>query len=107
MKDVYGWGEASKKEKPPIDLLNNLLYYVARATTSGGRISPVRASFKLAQLLPVDDSIQQERENLSAPSVKLIRTVAAAIQEDLSKAQKLPHIFPPPPRAPNPALLPP
>src|SRR5258708_22022396 len=93
MKDVYGWGEASKKEKPPIDLLNNLLYYVARATTSGGRISAVRASFKLAELLPVDDSIEQERESLSAPSVKLMRTVAAAIKEDLSKVKDVLDIF--------------
>src|SRR5258708_7485659 len=93
MKDVYGWGEASKKEKPPIDLLNNLLYYVARATTSGGRISAVRASFKLAELLPLDDSIEQERESLSAPSVKFMRTVAAAIKEDLSKGKDVLDIF--------------
>ena len=74
-------------------LLNNLLYYVARATTSGGRIAAVRASFKLAELLPVDDSIEQERESLSAPSVKLMRTVAAAIKEDLSKVKDVLDIF--------------
>src|ERR1700683_4766758 len=72
-------------EAPPIDLLNNLLYYVARASTPTGRIAAVRASFKLTELLPVDDSIEEERESLSAPSVKLMRTVAAAIKEDLSK----------------------
>src|ERR1700744_1570102 len=87
IKALYELGEGRYCEDPPIDLLNNLLYYVARATTSGGRISAVRASFKLAELLPVDDSIEQERESLSAPSVKLMRTVAAAIKEDLSKVK--------------------
>ena len=87
IKALYELGEARYCEDPPIDLLNNLLYYVARATTSGGRISAVRASFKLAELLPVDDTIEQERESLSAPSVKLMRTVAAAIKEDLSKVK--------------------
>ena len=73
--------------------MNNLLYYVARASTSGGRIGAVRASFKLAELLPVDDCIEHERESLSAPSVKLMRTVAAAIKEDLSKVKDVLDIF--------------
>jgi chemosensory pili system protein ChpA (sensor histidine kinase/response regulator) len=93
IKALYELGEARYGEDPPIDLLNNLLYYVARATTSGGRISAVRASFKLAELLPVDDGIEQERESLSAPSVKLMRTVAAAIKEDLSKVKDVLDIF--------------
>jgi chemosensory pili system protein ChpA (sensor histidine kinase/response regulator) len=93
IKALYELGEARYCEDPPIDLLNNLLYYVARATTTGGRISAVRASFKLAELLPVDDTIEQERESLSAPSVKLMRTVAAAIKEDLSKVKDVLDIF--------------
>ncbi|MEO7207071.1 MAG: Hpt domain-containing protein [Steroidobacteraceae bacterium] len=93
IKALYELGEARYCEDPPIDLLNNLLYYVARATTSGGRISAVRASFKLGELLPVDDTIEQERESLSAPSVKLMRTVAAAIKEDLSKVKDVLDIF--------------
>jgi len=93
IKVLYEIGEARYCEKPPVDLLNNLLYYVARATTSGGRIAAVRASFKLSELLPVDDTIEQERESLSAPSVKLMRTVAAAIKEDLSKVKDVLDIF--------------
>jgi chemosensory pili system protein ChpA (sensor histidine kinase/response regulator) len=93
IKTLYEIGEGRYCEDPPIDLLNNLLYYVARASTSGGRIGAVRASFKLSELLPVDDSIEHERESLSAPSVKLMRTVAAAIKEDLSKVKDVLDIF--------------
>jgi chemosensory pili system protein ChpA (sensor histidine kinase/response regulator) len=93
IKLLYEIGEDSYCEDPPLDLLNNLLYYVARATSSDGRIAAVRASFKLAEMLPVDDSIEQERESLSAPSVKLMRTVAAAIKEDLSKVKDVLDIF--------------
>jgi len=93
IKTLYELGEARYCEDPPVDLLNNLLYYVARASTPGGRIAAVRASFKLSELLPVDDSIEQERESLSAPSVKLMRTVAAAIKEDLSKVKDVLDIF--------------
>jgi len=93
IKALYEQGEVRYCDDPPIDLLNNLLYYVARASTSGGRIGAVRASFKLSELLPVDDSIEQERESLSAPSVKLMRTVAAAIKEDLSRVKDVLDIF--------------
>ena len=41
----------------------------------------------------VDDSVEQERENLSAPSVKLMRTVSAAIREDLGKVKDVLDIF--------------
>ena len=53
----------------------------------------MRASFRLNELLNVDDSVEQERENLSAPSVKLMRTVSAAIREDLGKVKDVLDIF--------------
>ena len=93
IKALYELGEGRYCEDPPVDLLNNLLYYVARASTVTGRIAAVRASFNLAEMLPVDDSIEHERESLSAPSVKLMRTVAAAIKEDLSKVKDVLDIF--------------
>lgn len=93
LRRLYEQGEARYAQNPPVELLNNLLYYVGRAESSGPRVSAVRTSFRLTELLPVDESIEQERENLSAPSVKLMQTVAAAIREDLSKVKDVLDIF--------------
>ncbi len=93
IRRLYELGEARYCQNPPVELLNNLLYYVGRADSSGPRVAAVRASFRLAELLPVDESIEQERESLSAPSVKLMQTVAAAIREDLSKVKDVLDIF--------------
>jgi chemosensory pili system protein ChpA (sensor histidine kinase/response regulator) len=93
IRRLYEQGEARYAQSPAVELLNNLLYYVGRAESSGGRVNAVRASFRLAELLPVDESIEQERENLSAPSIKLMQTVAAAIREDLSKVKDVLDIF--------------
>jgi chemosensory pili system protein ChpA (sensor histidine kinase/response regulator) len=71
---LYTQGEGRYAQNPPVELLNNLLYYAARATSNGPKVTAVRASFRLNELLMVDDSVEQERENLSAPSVKLMRT---------------------------------
>ena len=93
IKRLHELGEARYAQTPPIELLNNLLYYVARSSTAGPRVAAVRASFRLNELLPVDDNIEQERENLSAPSIKLMHTVAAAIREDLTRVKDVLDIF--------------
>jgi chemosensory pili system protein ChpA (sensor histidine kinase/response regulator) len=93
IRRLYEQGEAHYAQTPPVELLNNLLYYVGRSESTGPRVSAVRASFRLSELLPVDESIEQERENLSAPSVKLMQTVAAAIREDLAKVKDVLDIF--------------
>jgi chemosensory pili system protein ChpA (sensor histidine kinase/response regulator) len=90
---LYTQGEGRYAQNPPVELLNNLLYYAARATSDGPKITAVRASFRLNELLLVDDSVEQERENLSAPSVKLMRTVSAAIREDLGKVKDVLDIY--------------
>src|SRR6266403_2647148 len=93
IRRLYEQGEARYAQSPPVELLNNLLYYIGRSESSGPRVSAVRVSFRLSELLPVDEGIEQERENLSAPSVKLMRTVAAAIREDLAKVKDVLDIF--------------
>jgi chemosensory pili system protein ChpA (sensor histidine kinase/response regulator) len=85
--------EVRYAQSPAVDLLNNLLYYVGRSESAGPRVTAVRASFRLNELLPVDDAVDQERESLSAPSVKLMQTVAAAIREDLGKVKDVLDIF--------------
>ncbi len=93
IKRLYEVTEARYAQNPAVDLLNNLLYYVGRSESAGPRVTAVRASFRLNELLPVDDAVDQERESLSAPSVKLMQTVAAAIREDLGKVKDVLDIF--------------
>ncbi len=93
LKRLYGAGEEAYAGTPPIELLNNLLFYVARATVRSERIDAVRSSFRLGELLPIDESVEQERESLSAPSVRLMRTVAAAIKEDLGRVKDALDLF--------------
>jgi chemosensory pili system protein ChpA (sensor histidine kinase/response regulator) len=93
IKRLYEMTEVRYAQSPAVDLLNNLLYYVGRSESAGPRVTAVRASFRLNELLPVDDAVDQERESLSAPSVKLMQTVAAAIREDLGKVKDVLDIF--------------
>ena len=84
---LYTQGEGRYSQNPPVELLNNLLYYIARATSDGPKVTAVRASFRLNELLSVDDSVEQERENLVRALSEVMRTVSAAIREDLGKVK--------------------
>jgi chemosensory pili system protein ChpA (sensor histidine kinase/response regulator) len=93
IKYVIDEGVVAFDSHPVDDLLNNLLYYVARASTAGERIGKIRAAFNLSELLPGDEQVEQAREALSAPSVKLMKTVAAAIKEDLARVKDVLDIY--------------
>ncbi|MGB5510245.1 MAG: Hpt domain-containing protein, partial [Woeseiaceae bacterium] len=93
VKRVIDEGLAAYDKHPVDDLLNNLLYYVARSSNAGERISDIRAAFNLEELLPGDEQVEQAREALSAPSVRLMETVGTAIREDLGRVKDVLDIF--------------
>ncbi|MDH3266572.1 MAG: Hpt domain-containing protein, partial [Gammaproteobacteria bacterium] len=93
IKRIIDEGVGVLDTHPIDDLLNNLLYYVARSSTAGIRISEIRAAFNLSELLPGDEQVEHAREALSAPSVQLMKTVAAAIKEDLARVKDVLDIF--------------
>jgi chemosensory pili system protein ChpA (sensor histidine kinase/response regulator) len=93
IKRIIDEGIETFDSEPVDDLLNNLLYYVARSSTAGPRISEIRSAFNLSELLPGDEQVQHAREALSAPSIKLMETVAQAIKEDLARVKDVLDIF--------------
>jgi chemosensory pili system protein ChpA (sensor histidine kinase/response regulator) len=93
LKQLIDTGIGSFDSQPIDDLLNNLLYYVARASTTGPRIGEIRAAFNLSELLPGDEQVEHAREALSAPSIRLMETVASAIKEDLARVKDVLDIF--------------
>ncbi len=86
-------GEASYAGSPPVELMNNLLFYVARSASSGARVTSVRRSFRLGEVLVSGELVDVAPETLSAPSVRLMKTVAAAIREDLTRVKDVLDIF--------------
>jgi chemosensory pili system protein ChpA (sensor histidine kinase/response regulator) len=93
LKRLIDSGESSFMTSPPVDLLNSLLYYVARADTNDAKVQAVRETYGLSNVLPGEEQIEKAREGLAGPSVKLMRTVAAAIKEDLGAVKDALDIF--------------
>ncbi|HEV7165947.1 MAG TPA: Hpt domain-containing protein [Gammaproteobacteria bacterium] len=93
MKKLMEQGEAQAAEEPAQELVNNLLYYIGRASTEGKRIAAIKESFKLGDLLPHESELAEARDSLSGPNVNLMRTVSGAIREDISRIKDTLDIF--------------
>ncbi|MCZ6560348.1 MAG: Hpt domain-containing protein [Gammaproteobacteria bacterium] len=93
IKRLVDIGEEDGGEDRSAELRNNLLYYIGRSTSKGKRVTAIQRAFRLDEVLPGDEEIEQARESLSAPSVKLMKTVAAAIKEDLASVKDVFDIF--------------
>src|SRR6185503_2975492 len=93
LKRLADGGEAALVNAPPVELLNSLLYYVARANSTDPRIEALRKQYNLGEMLPGELQVEQARERLAGPSVKLMRTVAEAIKEDLGTVKDALDIF--------------
>ena len=94
IKRLYNQGEDRYADSAPLELLNNLLYYVARVRHLGPARDArcVRPSGSRTCCPSISRS-SRSAESLSAPSVKLMRTVGAAIKEDLTKVKDVLDIF--------------
>jgi chemosensory pili system protein ChpA (sensor histidine kinase/response regulator) len=93
LKRLVDSGEATFVNAPPVELMNSLLYYVARAKSDDARITKLRSAYALAEAVPGEAQLERVREGLSGPSVKLMHTVAAAIKEDLNTVKDVLDVF--------------
>jgi len=93
LKRLIDEGESSFVQSPPVDLLNGLLYYVSRASGDQERLEELRAVYNLDELVPAEDQLADARDELAAPSTKLMDTVAHAIREDLGSVKDALDIF--------------
>jgi chemosensory pili system protein ChpA (sensor histidine kinase/response regulator) len=93
LKRLIDGGEPALINSPPVELVNSLLYYVAKSNSQDPRVEALRKQYNLADVLPAQGQLEQAREGLAGPSVKLMRTVAQAIKEDLGTVKDALDIF--------------
>ena len=68
LKYVIDEGLLAYDNHPVDDLLNNLLYYVARSSSAGERISAIRAAFNLEELLPATNRSNTHAKRCRRPA---------------------------------------
>ncbi len=86
IKRLIDEGEAALIEAPREDLLKNLLFYCAQATsTTSPRLAEIQETYRLRELLPDESEISSARESLAGRNSDLYETVAVALKEELAR----------------------
>ncbi|HEX6929345.1 MAG TPA: Hpt domain-containing protein [Gammaproteobacteria bacterium] len=93
IKKVLDGGEAALDNEPATELINNLLYYIGKAASGGERVTAIKEAFRLGELLPEEGDVAEARDRMSGPNLSLMKTVSAAIKEDLARVKDTLDIF--------------
>jgi len=92
IKKIIDSGEQALIEQPPVELVKNLLYYAATATSSGELVKSLTSAFKLDELL-AGTAGDGTGDGLSAVNSDVMETVTSAVKEDLTHIKDEIDIF--------------
>lgn len=93
IKQLIDTGEENFVDKVPAELLKNLLYYVARIKSQSPRVLDIKATYRLEQLLPADNELEEARSGMGGLNSELLSTVSSGIREDLLEVKDALEIF--------------
>jgi chemosensory pili system protein ChpA (sensor histidine kinase/response regulator) len=93
IKRLVDTGEDAFRTAPPVELVKNLLYYLAHSSAGGERAVQIRGTYKLDTLLPSEKELEHAKGSISGHNRTLLDTVSAAIKDDLMRVKEALDIF--------------
>ena len=93
MKEMIDHPQDILTREVPVDLLKNLLYYVAKAEISTKRVDALKEAFSLSVALPSQDELDEERQKLQGPDEETMSSVASALGDELSQVKDQLDLF--------------
>ena len=88
-------------QRPPTELMKNLLYYVAKSAGQTPRLRAVKDLYRLDDALPSDALVTEERTRMVGPDREAIRSVVEALCDELARVKDVLDRFV---REPNPRV---
>jgi chemosensory pili system protein ChpA (sensor histidine kinase/response regulator) len=83
LKIISTEGSSALARAAPSDLVKNLLYYLARVSTTTARITSIRTAYRLDELFVGEDATERAERILCGPDLDSLKAVATGIKEDL------------------------
>jgi chemosensory pili system protein ChpA (sensor histidine kinase/response regulator) len=87
MRELSAQGAAVLSKTPPAELLKNLLYFIAKCEAETPRILRLKEIYRLADALPSESLINEERARMSGPDQAAMASVVQALSEELNKVK--------------------
>ena len=93
LKRLVEQGADGINQAAPDDLAKNLLFYIAKANTQSPRIRVLKEQYRLDDALPDTDVVDEERARLAGPDRDAMRSVVAALCEELVRVKDSLDLF--------------
>jgi chemosensory pili system protein ChpA (sensor histidine kinase/response regulator) len=81
------------EQRPPTELMKNLLYYVAKSNGQTPRLRAVKDLYRLDDALPGDTMVSEERARMVGPDREAIRSVVEALCDELARVKDVLDLF--------------
>ena len=89
LRQVILHGERELLTHQPIDLIKNLLYYIAQPECNGPKSQAIKTAYRLEQFLPSDSA----EGAIAGPNQELMKTVAEAVCSDLEQVKSRLEVY--------------
>ena len=93
LKRLVEQGADGINQAAPDELVKNLLFYIAKAPAQTSRIQALKAEYSLDEALPDSDVVDEERAQLAGPDRGAMRSVVAALCEELVRVKDSLDLF--------------
>jgi chemosensory pili system protein ChpA (sensor histidine kinase/response regulator) len=74
---------AYPQHSPSLEMLKNILYYIAKSRGNTHRVLAMRALYHLDDILPTFDVVEAEKEKLNAPDRQAMKSVIKGVTDEL------------------------
>lgn len=93
LKRLVEQGADGINQPAPDELTKNLLFYVAKAPAQSPRIRALKEQYRLDEALPDNEIVDEERARLAGPDRDAMRSVVAALCEELVRVKDSLDLF--------------
>ncbi|MGH8435236.1 MAG: Hpt domain-containing protein, partial [Pseudomonas sp.] len=93
LKRLLEQGADGINQAAPDELTKNLLFYVAKASAQSPRIRALKEHYRLDDALPDNEVVDEERARLAGPDRDAMRSVVAALCEELVRVKDSLDLF--------------
>lgn len=93
LKRLLEQGMAGINQPAPQELLKSLLFYIAKAEYPTGQMQTMKESYGLDDALPSSALVDEERARLAGPDRDAMRSVLAALCEELVRVKERLDLF--------------
>ena len=84
-------GEKELIRIQPIELIKNLLYYIAQPECDGPKSQAIKTAYRLEQFLPSTEN--QEANSIAGPNQELLKTVSDAVMADIEEVKSALEVY--------------